>query len=41
MYRVRESLFWLGINQEIENCDICKKYQRSNQHETLIDRKIP
>ena len=38
-------VFWRGINKDIEKtvreCDICQKYQNSQQHETLLQHDVP
>ena len=43
--RAREIVFWPGISRDIElmisKCDTCRRYQRSNMHETLIPSEIP
>ncbi|GBN81685.1 Transposon Tf2-11 polyprotein, partial [Araneus ventricosus] len=40
----RQSLYWPGMNTEIENmvshCDICQQNQKSNCKEPLLDRKL-
>lgn len=41
----RKSIFWPGMSKQIEdvinNCDICKSYQRANTKEPLIQRELP
>lgn len=43
--KAREYLYWPMMNQDIENfigkCEICQKYQKSNQQEPLIERSLP
>lgn len=41
----RESVFWPSMSQSIENlinqCEICNKYQKSNQKEPIIQHSVP
>ena len=43
--RVRDSVFWPGINKDIENlvktCDICQKNARRNNKDPVLAREIP
>ena len=43
--RARESLFWPGMSSEIKQyistCETCRKFERSNQKETLMPHNSP
>ena len=43
--RVRETVFWPGINKDIEtaykNCNTCAVYSNSQEKETLLPDKVP
>lgn len=43
--RARSVVYWLGINQDIEEivrkCAICEKYQKKNQKEKLLSHPVP
>ena len=43
--RARETVFWPGINKDIEtadkNCNTCTAYSNSQQKETLSPHKVP
>jgi len=42
--KAREFFFWIGMDFDIENfiaqCDLCQKYQKSNQKEPMIERDL-
>lgn len=43
--KAREFFFWLGMDDDIVNvinqCELCQKYQRSNQKEPMQERELP
>jgi hypothetical protein len=43
--RARETIFWPGINQDIQNmtahCGVCQEYQNSQQKEPLTTHEVP
>ena len=43
--RARDSVFWPGINKDIENlvktCDICQENARRNNKDPVLAREIP
>lgn len=43
--KAREYFYWPNINKDVENfiqkCKICQKYQRENQQEMLVDVDLP
>lgn len=43
--RARECLFWPGMNADIKQyismCETCRKYEMSNQKETLMNHELP
>lgn len=43
--KAREFFYWVRMNDDIENllnnCEICQKYQKSNQNEPMTERRLP
>lgn len=43
--KAREFFYWVRMNDDIENllnnCEICQKYQKSNRNEPITERKLP
>lgn len=41
----RKSIFWIGMSKQIDdlvnNCDVCKSYQRENTKEPMLKKEIP
>ena len=43
--RARETIYWPGMNAEVKeliaSCETCRKYEASNQKETLMPHEVP
>ena len=44
-FRAQQSMYWLGINKDIENhvmsCDLCQVNGKSQQKEPIIPFEVP
>jgi len=45
LHRARETIFWLSMNADIKgliaSCETCRKYETSNQKESLMPHEVP
>lgn len=43
--KAREFFYWVRMNDDIDNilnnCDICQKYQKANSNEPMLERRLP